>query len=64
MPETVAQAALERQSPEPSIDRAGSAAGPAEQTSGLRLNWQIKAVLPIVFVLINGMVLFTLATVS
>ena len=28
------------------------------------LNWQIKAVLPIVFVLINGMLLFTLATVS
>ena len=36
----------------------------AEQAGGLRLNWQIKAVLPIVFVLINGMLLFTLATVS
>jgi len=35
-----------------------------EETSGLGLNWQIKAVLPIVFVLINGMLLFTLATVS
>lgn len=36
----------------------------AEDAGGLRLNWQIKAVLPIVFVLINGMLLFTLATVS
>jgi signal transduction histidine kinase len=35
-----------------------------EDAGGLRLNWQIKAVLPIVFVLINGMLLFTLATVS
>lgn len=35
-----------------------------EEPGGLRLNWQIKAVLPIVFVLINGMLLFTLATVS
>jgi len=30
----------------------------------VRLNWQIKAVLPIVFVLLNGLLLFTLATVS
>jgi len=30
----------------------------------VRLNWQIKAVLPIVFVLVNGLLLFTLATVS
>jgi len=36
----------------------------AEQASMFGLNWQIKAVLPIVFVLINGMLLFTLATVS
>ena len=35
-----------------------------KEASGLGLNWQIKAVLPIVFVLINGMLLFTLATVS
>jgi len=34
------------------------------EASRLGLNWQIKAVLPIVFVLINGMLLFTLATVS
>jgi len=30
----------------------------------VRINWQIKAVLPIVFVLVNGLLLFTLATVS
>ena len=30
----------------------------------VRLNWQIKAVLPIVFVLVNGLLLFTLATLS
>jgi signal transduction histidine kinase len=34
------------------------------QAIGFGLNWQIKAVLPVVFVLINGMLLFTLATVS
>jgi hypothetical protein len=32
--------------------------------SPVRLNWQIKAVLPIVFVLLNGLLLFTMATVS
>ncbi len=32
--------------------------------SQVRINWQIKAVLPIVFVLLNGLLLFTLATVS
>jgi signal transduction histidine kinase len=32
--------------------------------SPVRINWQIKAVLPIVFVLLNGLLLFTLATVS
>jgi signal transduction histidine kinase len=30
----------------------------------VRLNWQIKAVLPIVFVLVNGLIVFTLATFS
>jgi signal transduction histidine kinase len=35
-----------------------------ETAGGFGLNWQIKAVLPIVFVLINGMLLFTLATLS
>jgi signal transduction histidine kinase len=38
--------------------------GVSEQATGFGINWQIKAVLPIVFVLINGMLLFTLATVS
>ncbi len=30
----------------------------------VRLNWQLKAVLPVVFVLLNGLLLFLLATVS
>ena len=30
----------------------------------VRLNWQIKAALPVAFVLLNGLLLFTLATVS
>jgi len=70
MPETVAQPAPGVQSPPPSRDKTASATGPAAQpespaaSGGLRLNWQIKAVLPIIFVLINGMLLFTLATVS
>src|SRR5438132_8796787 len=37
------------------------------QDSGVkpvRLNWQLKAVLPIAFVLLNGLLLFLLATVS
>lgn len=39
--------------------------GPEDPSGSLvRLNWQIKAVLPIVFVLLNGILLFTLATVS
>lgn len=36
----------------------------ASRESRVRLNWQIKAVLPIVFVLLNGLLLFTLATFS
>jgi signal transduction histidine kinase len=36
----------------------------AEDVSPVRINWQIKAVLPIVFVLLNGMLLFTVATLS
>jgi signal transduction histidine kinase len=31
---------------------------------GVRVNWQLKAVLPVAFVLVNGIVLFMLATVS
>lgn len=39
---------------------------PPDESRGrpVGLNWQIKAVLPIVFVLLNGLLLFTLATVS
>src|SRR5208337_2414007 len=36
----------------------------ASDLSPVRINWQIKAVLPIVFVLLNGLLLFTMATVS
>jgi len=36
----------------------------ATDLSPVRINWQIKAVLPIVFVLLNGLLLFTMATVS
>src|ERR1039458_10785939 len=32
--------------------------------SSVRVNWQIKAILPIGFVLVAGLMLFTLATVS
>src|SRR6516162_5309447 len=31
---------------------------------GVRVNWQIKTVLPVAFVLLNGLLLFLLATVS
>src|SRR5579885_1046237 len=68
MPETGVQAAAGNQSPQVAtrntVAESRSAGEPAENGGGIRLNWQIKAVLPIVFVLINGMVLFTLATVS
>ena len=30
----------------------------------VRVNWQIKAILPVVFVLLAGLLLFTIATVS
>ena len=36
----------------------------ASDLSPVRINWEIKAVLPIVFVLLNGLLLFTIATVS
>ena len=32
--------------------------------SSVRFNWQVKAILPVAFVLLAGLVLFTLATVS
>ena len=31
---------------------------------GVRVNWQIKTVLPVAFVLLNGLLLFLVATVS
>jgi signal transduction histidine kinase len=40
-------------------------AQPAEDSrSSVRVNWQLKAILPIAFVLLAGLLLFTLATVS
>jgi signal transduction histidine kinase len=39
----------------------------AQENSGvsfLRVNWQLKAILPVAFVLLNGLLLFMLATVS
>jgi signal transduction histidine kinase len=56
--------------------RAVQAGNPASASSGssraefeaagipVRLNWQLKAVMPIVFILLNGLLLFTLATLS
>ncbi len=32
--------------------------------SGVRVNWQVKTVLPVAFVLLNGLLLFLMATVS
>ena len=32
--------------------------------SSVRVNWQLKAILPVGFVLLAGLLLFTLATVS
>ena len=32
--------------------------------SSVRINWQLKAVIPVAFVLLNGLILFLLATVS
>src|ERR1039458_3446971 len=34
------------------------------QLSSVRFNWQLKAILPVVFVLLLGLLLFILATVS
>ncbi len=41
-----------------------SAASPQAEGSRLRFNWQLKAILPVAFVLLAGLLLFTLATVS
>jgi two-component system, NtrC family, sensor kinase len=35
-----------------------------ESNTALRVNWQVKMVLPVAFVLLNGLLLFLLATVS
>ncbi len=43
----------------PSFPRAES-----EPLSSVRMNWQLKAILPVGFVLLSGLLLFTLATVS
>ena len=32
--------------------------------SAFRLNWQVKAVLPVAFVLLNGIILFLVSTLS
>lgn len=37
---------------------------PESAFPSVRVNWQLKAVLPVAFVLVNGMLLFLLATVS
>jgi hypothetical protein len=37
---------------------------PPAEGSRLRFNWQLKAILPVAFVLLAGLLLFTLATVS
>ncbi len=48
----------------PLIERAGSSGEEGFQLSSVRVNWQLKAILPIGFVLVAGLLLFTLATVS
>jgi len=45
-------------------EKAAEAGFEPSDLSPVRINWQIKAVLPIVFVLLNGLLLFTVATVS
>ena len=46
--------------------RTTSATSPAEEfpVSSVRFNWQLKAILPVAFVLLAGLLLFTLATAS
>lgn len=53
--------------PDPTLGPAPVAHRPApeEETVGsVRVNWEIKAVLPVAFVLLNGLLLFLLSTVS
>ncbi len=42
----------------------GSLQGEDSRLNSVRVNWQIKAILPVGFVLLAGLLLFTLATVS
>jgi signal transduction histidine kinase len=50
----------------PPIGGSRSTVGGKEESRlrSVRINWQIKAVLPVVFVLLNGLLLFLLSTVS
>jgi len=41
-----------------------SSLGEESRASSVRMNWQLKAILPVGFVLLAGLILFTLATVS
>lgn len=45
-------------------DAPGSQVTESSGISFVRMNWQLKAVLPIAFVLLNGLLLFMLATIS
>ncbi|HEX8815040.1 MAG TPA: ATP-binding protein [Terriglobales bacterium] len=67
MPETEFQCDA-NETVKPAVERSamklfGSKAETSENLP-VRINWQIKAVMPIVFVLLNGMLLFTVATLS
>ena len=67
--ETVQTTAAPRQAPgwPDGGERIKSAGSPQEenfQLSSVRVNWQLKAILPVGFVLLAGLLLFTLATVS
>jgi signal transduction histidine kinase len=67
--ETVQTTAAPRQAPgwPDGGERIKSAGSPQEENfrlSSVRVNWQLKAILPVGFVLLAGLLLFTLATVS
>lgn len=48
----------------PLPDAPGQEVAESSGISFVRMNWQLKAVLPIAFVLLNGLLLFMLATIS
>jgi signal transduction histidine kinase len=54
---------IDREAQEPVMKSAGESSSP-DHAGSLRINWQIKALLPIAFVLLNGLLLFVLATLS